>query len=110
LGRRKRRGGSPFGGGGVAQSSVDGNAIAPAASSLLQQDPLAAGTTSMAAGQAAVSNLINNAVPWVLVPIIDNSCKYIITNSNDEKKTNLSCVTKYNFPIIPFNFYIFVSV
>ncbi|XP_060841086.1 uncharacterized protein LOC132921865 [Rhopalosiphum padi] len=73
LGRRKRRGGSPFGGGGVAQSSVDGNAIAPAASSLLQQDPLAAGTTSMAAGQAAVSNLINNAVPWVLVPIIDNS-------------------------------------
>lgn len=72
LGRRKRRGGSPFGGGGVAQS-VDGNSIAPAASSL--QDPLAAGSTSVAAGQAAVSNLINN-VPWVLVPIIDNSCKY----------------------------------
>ncbi|XP_025201260.1 uncharacterized protein LOC112598839 [Melanaphis sacchari] len=69
LGRRKRRGGSPFGGGGVAQS-VDGNAIAPAASSL--QDPLAAGSTSMAAEQAAVSNLINN-MPWVLVPIIDNS-------------------------------------
>ncbi|KAE9544772.1 hypothetical protein AGLY_000314 [Aphis glycines] len=69
LGRRKRRGGSPFGGGGVAQS-VDGNAIAPAASS--QQDSLAAGSTSVAAGQAAVSNLINN-VPWVLVPIIDNS-------------------------------------
>lgn len=76
LGRRKRRGGSPFGGGGVTHP-VDGNSIAPAASSLLQQDPLAAGSTSAAtAEQAAVSDLINN-VPWVLVPIIDNSREYL---------------------------------
>ncbi|XP_060866080.1 uncharacterized protein LOC132941878 [Metopolophium dirhodum] len=70
LGRRKRRGGSPFSGNVV--HPVDGNAIAPAASSLLQQNPLASGSTSAAAEQAAVSDLINN-VPWVLVPIIDNS-------------------------------------
>jgi len=76
LGRRKRRGGSPFGGGGITHP-VDGNAITPAALSLLQQDPLAAGTASaVATEQAAVSDLINN-VPWVLVPIIDNSREYI---------------------------------
>jgi len=74
LGRRKRRGGSPFSGSVV--HPVDGNAIAPAASSLLQQNPLATGSTSAAAEQAAVSDLINN-VPWVLVPIIDNSREYI---------------------------------
>ncbi|CAI6365661.1 unnamed protein product [Macrosiphum euphorbiae] len=74
LGRRKRRGGSPFSGSVV--HPVDGNSISPAASSLLQQNPLAAGSTSAAAEQAAVSDLINN-VPWVLVPIIDNSREYI---------------------------------
>lgn len=74
LGRRKRRGGSPFSGSVV--HPVDGNGIAPAASSLLQQNPLATGSTSAAVEQAAVSDLINN-VPWVLVPIIDNSREYI---------------------------------
>jgi len=74
LGRRKRRGGSQFSGSVV--HPTDGNAIAPAASSLLQQNLLATGSTATAVEQAAVSDLINN-VPWVLVPIIDNSREYM---------------------------------
>lgn len=66
LGRRKRRGGSTFNGGLV--QPVDGNVVGPAA---VPQEAMAVAVTT-AAGQAVVSDLINNA-PWVLVPIVENS-------------------------------------
>lgn len=75
LGRRKRRGGvgSTFNGGLV--QPIDGNAFGPAAMSP-PQEAMAAVSLSTAAGQAVVSDLINNA-PWVLVPVVENSREYI---------------------------------
>lgn len=70
LGRRKRRGGSTFNGGLL--QPVDGNAVVgPVA---VPQEAMAVAVTT-AAGQAVVSDLINNA-PWVLVPIVENSREY----------------------------------
>lgn len=74
LGRRKRRGGSAYNGRNVVLP-VDGNAVGPAAPQEAAVQAMAAATT--AAEQAVVSDMINSA-PWVLVPIIENSCEYII--------------------------------
>lgn len=70
LGRRKRRGGSAYNGRGVVLP-VDGNAVGPAAPQGTAVQAMAAATT--AAEQAVVSDMFNGA-PWVLVPIIENSC------------------------------------
>lgn len=76
LGRRKRRGGggSSFNGavpGGV--QPVDANAIEPIA----PQETVTVASVTTAAEQADVSNLIKHA-PWILVPIIENTCEHKI--------------------------------
>lgn len=78
LGRRKRYGGGTAfnGGGGGVMQPVNGNAVGSTAA---QQEAMALGLTT-AAGQAVVSDLINNA-PWVLVPIIENSREYNVARS-----------------------------
>jgi hypothetical protein len=80
LGRRKRRG-------GVVQP-VDGNTVGPAVS----QETIALGLTA-AAGQAVVSDLINNA-PWVLVPIIENTREY-----NDRVARSISVMATEHIPV-----------
>jgi len=73
LGRRKRRGGSAsavatYGNGGVAQP-LDENGVGPDVPQEAAAQTMAAVTTA-----AVVSDMINN-VPWILVPIIENSRK-----------------------------------
>lgn len=74
LGRKKRRGvgGSMYNGGLV--QPMDGNAIG-----LAKLQEAMAADESTATGQAVVSDLMNNA-PWVFVPIVENSRKFVMTH------------------------------
>lgn len=81
LGRRKRRGGGGSTLDGGLVQPMDGSAFGLATTP--PQESMAALSLSTAAGQAVVSDLIDNA-PWVLVPVVENSreCKRLLPSSD----------------------------